>query len=218
MKKNTAWLCSGLFLALFALITVLLKTVDLGIAGESGTTVGFSALNDAFHRFTGVHWSWYDLTQVTGYLSIAFGGVAGLFALRQLIVRKSLRLVDRSYYVFGGLCALLGGLYVLFEKVIVNYRPVLMPGETLPEASFPSSHTLLSVSVGGALAILLGDALRRKDAPHRGLLRAARLTVLLLAVITPLGRLFSGAHWLTDILASLALSAALLFAFRALTK
>ena len=42
--------------------------------------------------------------------------------------------------------------YVLFEKLEINYRPVLMDG--VLEASYPSSHTLLALCICGSTMIL----------------------------------------------------------------
>ena len=44
--------------------------------------------------------------------------------------------------------------YILFEKVVINYRPILIDNEL--EASFPSSHTMLAIctSVSSLLVTL----------------------------------------------------------------
>ena len=68
---------------------------------------------------------------------------AFLFALAglvQWIRRKSLLKVDKEILALGGLYLIVIGFYILFELVIVNYRPIIMPGSVHPEASFPSSH------------------------------------------------------------------------------
>ena len=102
------------------------------------------------------------------------------------------------------------GLYLLFETFIVNYRPVLMPGAASPEASFPSSHTMLVCVVMGSAMMMAGTYVKGK-AP-RGALRGICAAV---TGITVAGRLISGVHWFTDILGGLLISTALLALFSA---
>ena len=126
----------------------------------------------------------------------------------QLVQRKSLAKVDKKILALGGLYVVIGILYVLFEKVVINCRPILMEGETMPEASFPSSHTVLAVVIFGSIAMILKDYLN-----DRKLVATLQNVCLVLMAVAVLGRLFSGVHWLTDILGGLFLSFALLQAF-----
>ena len=100
------------------------------------------------------------------------------------------------------------GCYVLFELVVINYRPVIMPGVEGVEASFPSSHTMLICSVMGSTAMVLKKYVKR-DALRMGL----QVGCVIVAVITVAGRLLSGVHWVTDILGGVLLSCALLALF-----
>ena len=98
--------------------------------------------------------------------------------------------------------------YILFEKVIINYRPVIMEGDFQPEASFPSSHTMLACTIYLSASMILDRYVKnpRLSVPLRALCVA-------LAVITVLGRFASGVHWFTDILGGILLSTALLFVY-----
>ena len=116
--------------------------------------------------------------------------------------------VDIKLRALGVLYIVTGLLYLLFEKVVINCRPVLMEGETVPEASFPSSHTVLAVVIFGSIAMIVQDYL--DDKRLAGMLQNICLVLLIVAV---LGRLFSCVHWFTDILGGLFLSFALLQAF-----
>ena len=78
--------------------------------------------------------------------------------LQELVQRKSLAKVDKKILALGGLFVVTGILYVLFEKVVINCRPILMEGETVPEASFPSSHTVLAVVIFGSIAMISPDS------------------------------------------------------------
>ena len=212
MKKKfiTSAICFGLFL----LLIVLLKTVDVAAVGPEGTEIGLSKLNVAIHDLFGENLGWYKITNILGYLAIlialCFAAVGGL----QLIRRRSVLKVDKEILLLGALYVVTVIFYVLFEKVIVNYRPMLMPDGTGPEASFPSSHTVLSCVILGSGLTLLKKYTRKNKTV---LLVATVVFAVLLALIVA-GRLLSGVHWFTDILGGLLLSAALLNAYEGLLK
>ena len=205
MRKQ--YIGAALFAALFAAEIALLRTYDVAAIGPNGTEVGFSQLNQKVHDLTGVNMLWYNITDYIGYGAIGICLIFAIVGLLQLIKRKSLFRVDREILALGGLFAVTIGFYVLFEKFIVNYRPVIMPGETEPEASFPSSHTVLIVVV--MIAVMMIIDLYVSDL-FTGLIRALCVMITVVAVA---GRLYCGVHWLTDIIGGLLLSAMLLFIF-----
>lgn len=212
MKKKciTAAVSFGLFL----LLILLVKTVDVAVVGPEGAKIGLSKLNVAIHDLFGVHMAWYKVTNVLGYLAILIGLCFAAIGGLQLIYRRSILKVDKEILLLGGLYVITVLFYILFEKVVVNYRPILMPdGEGL-EASFPSSHTMLScVILGSGLELLKKYA--RKDKTIQTALTAVFAVLLALIVA---GRLLSGVHWFTDILGGILLSVALLNAWEALLK
>lgn len=208
MKKIIAAVITGL---LFAGEIFLLKTYDVAMVEETGTEVGFSHINFKVHDMTGVNMLWYDITNYIGLAAIAVCAVFALAGLVQLIKRKSLFKVDREILSLGGLFVAVIACYLVFEKVIINYRPVIMPGETAPEASFPSSHTMLAVTVFIAVTLVIDQYI--KSDILAGVVKA---TCVVIAAVAVGGRLFSGVHWLTDIVGGILLSLALLFVFAAL--
>ena len=212
MKKKciTAAVSFGLFL----LLILLVKTVDVAVVGPEGAKIGLSKLNVAIHDLFGVHMAWYKVTNVLGYLAILIGLCFAAIGGLQLIYRRSILKVDKEILLLGGLYVVTVLFYILFEKVVVNYRPILMPdGEGL-EASFPSSHTMLCcVIFGSGLELLKKYA--RKDKTIQTALTAVFAVMLALIVA---GRLLSGVHWFTDILGGILLSVALLNAWEALLK
>ena len=125
-----------IFGALFLAEIVLLKRYDVAAIGPAGTEVGFSHLNQRVHDMTGVNMLWYNITDYIGYGAIAICLVFAVVGLVQLIQRRSLLKVDKEILALGGLFAVTVGFYVLFEKVVINCRPILMEGETTPEPSF----------------------------------------------------------------------------------
>ena len=113
--------------------------------------------------------------------------------------------MDREILALGALYVVLACCYVFFEKVVINYRPVIMPGETAPEASFPSSHTMLACVIFESAALLVRRYVKGKKAQL-----VLGLLCFALSFVTVLLRLFSGVHWLTDVVAGVLLSTALL--------
>lgn len=110
-----------------------------------GRASGFAAVNGAFHNLTGVHWTLYTITDWLGLVPIGTALGFAVLGLVQLIQRKALRKVDRSILALGGFYLAVMAFYVLFEKAVVNYRPVLIEG--VLEASYPSSTTMLALSI-----------------------------------------------------------------------
>ena len=212
MKKKfiTSAVCFGLFL----LLIVLLKTVDVAAVGPEGTEIGLSKLNVAIHNLFGENLGWYKVTNILGYLAIlialCFAALGGL----QLIRRRSVLKVDKEILLLGCLYVVTVIFYVLFEKVIVNYRPILMPDGEGIEASFPSSHTVLScVILGSGLFLLKKYTKKNKNVQ---LVLTVVFAVMLALIVA--GRLISGVHWFTDIVGGILLSAALLNAYEGLLK
>ena len=206
MKKKI--IVTAIFFALSAAFTVLIMTVDVGTVAETGTKIGLYSINTAVHEFFGVHMLWYDVTNYLGIFSIAIGLCFAVAGLVQWIRRKKLYYVDREFFVLAGLYVLLGVIYFVFEKVSVNYRPVIMPGAEGPEASFPSSHTLLTCTILGT-AMGMWFRYVKNPGPLWTLVAASAL-IISVAIV---GRLVSGVHWATDIFASLLYTATLISAF-----
>ena len=212
MKKKfiTAAVCFGLFL----LLILLIKVVDVAAVGPEGTEIGLSKLNVAVHDLFGENLGWYKVTNILGYLAIlialGFAAIGGL----QLIHRRSIMKVDKEILLLGCLYVVTVIFYVLFEKVVINYRPILMPDGEGIEASFPSSHTVLScVILGSGLFLLKKYTKKNKNVQ---LVLTVVFAVMLALIVA--GRLISGVHWFTDIVGGVLLSAALLNAYEGLLK
>ncbi len=204
-KKNAKkYIISGMTaLVLFAILTVLIKTVDIAILGPNGSEMGLARINTYFRDLVGVSMTLYAFTDLLGYLAIAVAGGFALLGAYQLIKGKSLKAVDSDIYVLGAFFAVVICAYVFFEIVIINYRPIIIEGEL--EASFPSSHTVLSVCVFGAAIHQFMNRIK-----NNALRIAAVSASALVIAATVIGRLLSGVHWFTDIVAGLILSTSLL--------
>ena len=206
MKKKA--IAPGICLILFLLLIVVIKTVDVQAIGPEGTSIGLAGINGAIHDITGVHLTWHKITDYLGLLSIVVAVCFACLGFIQLIKRKSLLKVDREILVLGCLYVILAVLYVLFEFVVINERPIIMPGDEHAEASFPSSHTMLGFVILGSCMTVLHKYVRNDRLC--GILQAICGVLILIMVF---GRLISGVHWFTDILGGILLSAALLFLF-----
>ena len=210
MKKRNftlLWLALS-FLAAFALWTVLVRLVDVQPIGPEGSRIGFAAMNGAFHDLTGVHWTLYTITDWMGLLPIAIALGFAVLGLSQLIERKSLCRVDRSILILGGFYVVVLAAYLLFETVVINYRPVLENGEIA--ASYPSSHTMLTLTIAGSGIFMLRGRISCKPA----LISAETLSVAVMLVMV-VGRALSGVHYLTDIFGGMLLSSAIVSLFAA---
>jgi undecaprenyl-diphosphatase len=193
-------------LAAFVLWTVAVCTIDVKAIGPEGSEVGFGALNQWFHKLTGVHLSLY---YATDYLSLIPLGIAAGFAIlgaAQWIKRKNLTKVDRDILVLGGFYVAVIGAYAFFELFPVNYRPIWIEGRL--EASYPSSTTVLVACVMSTAVMQLKS---RVKAPRLRTCLCYAMTVFAALMIAC--RLVSGAHWLTDIVGGLLLSAGLVSSY-----
>ena len=180
MKKKRNFLISTILILLALTFTILVKVVDVKQVGVNGTSIGVWALNQFVFKTTGVNMIWYHITDWLGLVPIFMAMVYSLLGIVQLIKRKSLFKVDKEIMILGLFYIIVISIYIFFEKVIVNYRPILMNG--FLEASYPSSHTLMTICLCGSSII----------------------------VITVIGRLISGVHWFTDILGGIFIGVALL--------
>ena len=208
MKNKMKFCLGGISGALFVLLILLVRTVDVDAIGPEGSSVGFSKINGAVKDTFSYNETWYKITQYLGYAALAIAGGFALLGLVQLIRRKSLFKVDKNIIALGVLFALVIILYVMFNKIAVNYRPVILPDEGVLEASYPSSHTVLTCVVMGGTMLQLPYYIK-----NQGLRLALNTILALIILLTVGGRLVSGAHWLTDILGGILLSSCLLFVF-----
>ena len=208
MKNNRNLLFAAVSGLSAVLLIILVRFVDVRPIGPEGTSIGLSHLNQfVFDRF-GVNMLWYEITDWLGVAAVLTAFLFALTGMVQLIKRRSLLKVDRAILALGGLYIIVIGLYILFEVLIVNYRPIIMPGGTGPEASFPSSHTMLVCVIMGSAMMLIDRYIAVKTL--RGLLRIICAVII---GVTVIGRSIAGVHWFTDILGGILISAALLALF-----
>lgn len=185
-------------LCLYALFTISLLFIDRAVIGPNGSMVGYATLNNWFHNLTGVNWLLYDLTDYGGIPPIIMGIGFGILGFIELAKRKSFIKVDFELIMLGILYLITFVIYLLFEFMVINYRPVFING--FLEASYPSSTTFLSITFMLSSIIPIKKYIKNVTL-ERILIFIAHAYMTFLVV----GRVLSGVHWLTDIIGSLLL-------------
>lgn len=189
IAKKQLGIAIGL-LIVFILYTICLINVDVQKIGPHDSEVGFATLNQSLFNKIGTNAFWYQVTEVLGVFPLMMVGYFALRGFFQLSTRKKLSLVDKEILALGFLYVVVAVCYVLFEKVIINYRPILEDGQL--EASYPSSHTFLAITV-----LLSAFYVLKKETGRRKVIIAYLSLVVMLVLV--IGRFLSGAHWGTDI-------------------
>ena len=211
MKEKKEFVVGGILFTGFIALLIMVLCVDVKAIGPEGSEIGLSWLNKNVFETIGTCETWHSITGILGDVVMFFPVLFAAIGVVQLIKRKSFKGVDLDLYYLAGFYVVMMASYFLFEKVIINYRPVLDDGKL--EASFPSSHTLLAVCIMGTTIIQIGKRIKNKNA--KVILQI--FSVILMAVIV-VGRLLAGVHWLTDILSGLLMGLTYVFIYAGLVK
>ena len=205
MKRNKYIILSIIFTIISAVYTFMVKKIDIQPIGPKGSKVGFASLNKVFRDTIGTHMKLYKLAEILGLAILVIVGIYALIGLYQLIKRKSLLKIDREIIILGIFYVLMFVTYILFEKCIINYRPVILDGKL--EASYPSSHTIL------ALCTCITSLIVSKKYVSKKYIKITNIITILLLFGVFLGRMFSGVHWLSDIIGGFLISLTLISYF-----
>jgi undecaprenyl-diphosphatase len=175
--------------------------------GQLGTNIGFAAINQYFCKLIGFNPALYTLTDAFGIIPLITCAAFAVLGITQWVRRKSIFKVDKSLFILGGTYILVISVFVLFEILVINYRPVLICGRH--EASYPSSTTLLTLTVMPTAIMQIKERAKNK----RIYLLAAGAIVLFITATVVL-RLLSGVHWFTDIVGGALISAGIVLGYR----
>ena len=204
-KKKRNFSISIILILLAVVFTILVKAVDVKPVGANETDIGFATINRFVFENIGVNMMWYHITDWLGLIPIFIAIIYAIIGAIQLIKRKSIFKVDREIMLLGLFYLIIIALYVFFETVIINYRPILMDG--FLEASYPSSHTLMTICICVSSIIVNKKLFKNK------ITKLINVLLLFVVLIIVIGRLISGVHWFTDIIGAIVISSALLMTF-----
>lgn len=205
MKKKPI-LTFSLF-ASFIVWTLLLRFVDAKVIGPKETSVGFSTLNGFVHNLTGTNMRLYTITDWLGLVPIFIALGFAIIGLSQLIKRRNLLKVDRDILALGVFYIAVMTAYILFEFVVINYRPIIIDGYL--EASYPSSTTMLVLCVMPTASMQINSRIRNLI-----LKRFAAFVINSFAAFMVVARILSGVHWITDIIGGALLSSGLVMTYK----
>ena len=201
MKNKKNIIIASVSVSLSIIYTLLVKFVDVKNIGPENSSVGFAKLNAFFHKLIGSNMAIYKITEIFGYLLFILVLIYGCIGLYQLIKRKSLLKVDKEIIMQGVFYVVMLAVYVLFEKLKINYRPILIEG--ILEVSYPSSHTILSLCLCGSSLITSKKYFNKKY------IKLINIITIVVTAIVLLGRIISGVHWISDIIGGVLISCAL---------
>ena len=187
--------------------TIVLTKVDVQAIGPENSSVGLATLNSKMTL--DYNDKAYKISKYLGYVALLIPVVYAGIGFIQLVKGKSLKAVDKRLYMLAIFYVVVLATYLLFEKVVINYRPVILD-EGL-EASFPSSHTLMSICFSLSAIIINKSMFKDKT-------KLINVCLFLLAIAILTTRMVSGVHWFTDIIGSVLISCTLVSAFKAFIK
>ena len=209
-KENQRNFCIATCILLaFLLWTAAIQFVDVQAIGPQESSVGFATINQFVHNLTGVHMSLYTITDWLGLVPLVFVMGFALLGLIQWIKRKHLLKVDYNILILGCFYIVVMAVYMLFEVLVVNYRPVLIGG--ILEASYPSSTTMLVMCVMPTAIMQFNTRIK-----NNVLKRCVASAIIAFIVFMVVGRLVSGVHWFTDIIGGALLSTGLVLMYHAI--
>lgn len=196
MKKNPTKI-KFLLISLFFAVVFIGFTLVVAFVDVDG--VGLSHINYFFLNICGRSYIWENITDWLGYLTIC--GLLFFIGLQvwQLLRRKSLRKIDWNLFCLDFICVAFVVVYIIFEFLIINYRPYLDDG--VAKASYPSSHAMLFATILPLIIYQVWYYIKNK--PWR---IALTIIIGLLLAVGVVGRLLSGLHWFTDIVAGVIIS------------
>ena len=207
MKRAKKEIILGtVLIGIFAVWTVLVSLVDVRAIGPENSSVGFATVNRVLHGITGVNFTLYTITDWLGLVPFAVAFGFAMLGLVQWVKRGRLFSVDQSLLALGVFYLAVILVYILFEIIAVNYRPVLINGRL--EASYPSSTTVLVCCVIPTALMQITPRITGKRAKV-----IININSYSFVAFTVVGRILSGVHWITDIIGGGVLSAGLVIIY-----
>ena len=195
---------TGLMVLVAILFTIAVDKIDTALV--LGKEIGFSNVNIAVHQMLGTSDTFDLLSDITMIVSALLMGGLVFIGTYQLISGKGFKAVDKEILIAGAVLVLMSITYLFFEKVVINFRPVLEDG--FLEASYPSTHVLLTTVINIVAIDYIVTKIKNK--------KIMLPSVITVAVITVVGfgaRVLSGMHWITDIVGALLIASCLVMIY-----
>lgn len=127
MKKRTLLTIAALIcFVLFALFTVAVKKIDVQAIGAGMSDIGFASFNDGMRVKIGTSGTMDKLSTMLMLLGFGTAFVFFVIWLVQIFKYRTFTApLDGELYLLGLTYIALMVFYVLFEKLVINYRPIL---------------------------------------------------------------------------------------------
>ena len=207
MRKKLLVRETAMLLMISIVYTLCIKMIDVSPVGPQNTKVGFSTINHFISMKIGYHETFYLISKILGMIPFVFILFYALIGLKQMIRKRSLLKVDNEILLLGLFYILVGLVYVFFEHVVINYRPIMFDG--ILEASYPSSHTMLALTIG--LSSIIVNKKYITNSKVCDIINDICWVTMVLLVLT---RTLSGVHWITDIIGGIIISLLLVSFYR----
>ena len=205
MKKHTYLFVSSALLLSFIVFTILVKTVDVKYI-YNNTYLGFYDLNFKFGNWA-VNFGKYNgmrlISDIILYVGIGYSGLILVFGVIQLIRLKSLKLLNRRYFLLLGAYALIAFVFLFFEVVKVNFSPGSSANNL--KASYPSTHVFIGCSL---FLINSYTAIKLLNPEKKWFIDLIYVSTGLICLLLVFTRMLSLKHWLTDIIGAILLVSA----------
>ena len=213
MKKKTliSLICSVVLLLVFVAFTLIVKFVDLSLVGNTGKEIGLSSINSYFYLRLKPLDIWHTLSNIIFVLALFIAVAFVIVGIYQLVTRKSLNKIDKDIVAVISSYALVALVYVFFELVVVNFRPILIDG--VVEASYPSSHVMISLVVITSAVMFLCGRVNTKIKKVLAIVSGVMLSLMVIIF-----RILSARHWITDIIAGVIIAFAILSCYVLITN
>lgn len=210
--KSNKKLIIGLgLIVLFIVYTILVKFVDVKETGLKNSVVGFASLNFAVRDLVKVNFTLYDITDWSGVVAVLIGVCFAVVGVVQLINRKSIKKVDGEILLLGAFYIVTFIVYLAFEFIKINFRPVLIEG--VLEASYPSSTTMLALCFIPTAIFEINRLIKNKKVKN-----ILSIVLWVFTAFMVVGRILSGVHWITDIIGGMIISSGLVITYLAIRE
>lgn len=211
LRENKSLMQTVILAASTFVFTILTCIIDRRAIGPNDTKVGFALINGSFSKAIETHPAWDTFTDILLVIAILAAVSFVVLGVMELIKSKNIFRVDPLILEMAVLYVVVIILYIIFNHVPINYRPVLAEGETELETSYPSTHVLVICTILGSAMVAWSRIRLFKE--RKQLLEIMKIASVVVICLGIAGRMISGVHWMTDIIAGCLMSATLISAY-----